>query len=380
MLKKISYSFLLLYLFFIPIGPLPIQTPLGVKVDVLIGILLLLLAIGFFKNFTQYSVTMFFLVGFLLISTLTSTLLSQDINFSLKSWLIMIGYMYLTLIIPTIYFPKFDSLSSFIILIATIVGLFIIISYSTLDIVGRYNISQVISFVDDKNMRLDPNTTAIGLCFSMLFLGKIKDRYSSFIIIIIVVSAVLILQSRTAIIAFILAIIFSRFYLFFEKNDTLKFLPLKSLSTFFIIIFLASFFYLLFPDVVDIYISRLLSGSNNEHRFDMITTSYNLFSEDTKTIFFGVGYMLLNPHNEFLRILFCSGIFGLISSVIWMIYIFYLISKIIDIETKFKALSIYMFLIFASMPYGHTKFIYVSLMFILMLYLKDRSSRRLAMK
>jgi hypothetical protein len=366
MLKKVTYIFLLMYLFFIPLGPLAIPTPLGVNLDVLFGIILFFLTVPLFKNLNQYSYNMTIVVGILLIATLISVLLSQNIEFSLINWLIASGYLYVSLIIPVVYFSKLENISVYIVLAAFIIGVYIIFSYETIQVVGRYNVSKSISLLEGGNYRLDPNMTAIGLSFSLLFMRKIQYRYS-YIIFFVVIVAVLILGSRTAILSLAMAIILSRFYLLLYTKNYKDFF-LKILNT--IVLFL--FLYWLFPDIFQSYYLRAVSGSNNETRLDLLISGYNDFTENVKTLFFGVGFMLRNPHNEIMRMLFSSGLLGFLSSIIWMLYLLFLISKISIIETKVQAVSIMTFLIFATQTYGHTKFVYVSYMFILMLYLQDK--------
>jgi len=58
-----------------------------------------------------------------------------------------------------------------------------------------------------------------------------------------------------------------------------------------------------------------------------------------------------------------------------MLYLLFLIFKMQNENIKLTALSIFVYLAVVIQTYGHTKFMYVSYMFILMFYLQDRNTR-----
>ena len=357
MIVKIIYPFLLLYLFFVPTGPLVIEILEGLKLDVLIGIILLFLTLPYISNINLYKNNFILITACFVVATFISVLLSDDILHSLKSWLIFFGYLYVAIIVPTIYSMKVNHLRNFLILVSFLTSLFILFDYSNFDKVYRYSLPHI-----------DPNTTAIGLMFAMLMFSSKENLYYKIPILIFIFLSAIILQSRTAVIAYISAITLTQLYfsLKYKKSSTI---PLLGMFVIFFSI------YFLFPDIVQNYLSRVYAGANNDHRFELLNNALTMFFVNYKSILFGTGYMINNPHNEIMRALSNSGLFGLLSYTFFMLYLLFLTLKIQNKDIKFTALSIFVYLAVVIQTYGHTKFMYVSYMFILMLYLKDRNTR-----
>jgi O-antigen ligase len=54
-----------------------------------------------------------------------------------------------------------------------------------------------------------------------------------------------------------------------------------------------------------------------------MNNSLTMFLVNTKSILFGAGYMISNPHNEVIRVLSNSGLFGLLSYILYVISIIF---------------------------------------------------------
>jgi hypothetical protein len=371
MLIKTTFLFLLIYLFFIPIGPLPIEIIRGLNIDVLSGIVLLVLMLYYGKNINQYSVNFILLTAFFVFSTLVSVLLSGDIAHSLNNWLITMGYLYLTFTISIIHSRRIVFLQNFILLVAFLASVYILYDYFSAEQIqiARYSLTQSVELLEYQS-RLDPNTTAIGLMFAVLLSMRNKLLYYRLPVFIVVISAVMILQSRTALLSFILAVILTQFYFSLKYKEYKKILPLL-LSIFITILTI----YFIFPDIVQIYLIRATSEANYYDRFELFNNSLAIFSSDIKSILFGAGYMMTNPHNEILRILSGSGLLGLLSYIFFLVYLLSLILKIRNKDMKFTSLFIFLYMFIAIQTYGHTKFMYVSYMFILLFYIQDKNNK-----
>ena len=396
-IDNFTYIVFLGYIAFIPSGPYPIPI-LGTKLDILLGIILLILVVPKILQLKNYYPTVLLMSLWLyLIATFLSVIFSDELLFSTGQWLITLGYILTCFLAPIAAYHKIQSFRTALLVIATIVALLLI---SQAIFFGIDNVQRIYlgfdsvsgsSFNNDVNTGanesiVDPNMTAIGLMMTILFylpnfadhsFSKQRKIFEVFAFILITLGAILTL-SRTAIVSFILSCLITSLVLALDQNKLKNSLAAiwKSVKT--ISIFSAFFLviYILFPTVREVFIDRLLSSGSQEdsHRISIMSESIEIFQSTDKNIFFGKGFFTTNPHNEILRNLSSSGLIGLITFLVFLSVLYFFIVRKVKSNywLSFSATSIYFYIFIATQTYGHTKSMWSAFMFLLFFYLENK--------
>ena len=121
------------------------------------------------------------------------------------------------------------------------------------------------------------------------------------------------------------------------------------------------------PDYTAILVQRLVSSLQDNERLRLLHHAISMYTESIKTIIFGKGFMLMNPHNEYLRTLAESGIVGLASFFMLLTIIYYhiLLNKWEIYMRDFGGISLFWFIAIAIIFYPLVKQLWVALMFLL---------------
>jgi len=392
-----TYIVFLGYIAFIPSGPYPIPI-LDTKLDVLLGIILLILVIPKILQLKNYYPAVLLMSLLLyLISTFLSVIFSEELVFSTGQWFITLGYIITCFLAPIAIHHKTQSLRTALLVIATIVA-FILVSQATLfgiDNIQRiylgFNYVSGSSFNNDVNTGsnesvVDPNMTAIGLMMTILFylpnfashnFSKRRKILEFFAFILITLGAILTL-SRTAIVSFILSYVITSLVLSLNKIKPSNLLAIiresvKAISIFSTILLVI---YISLPTAIEVLINRLLGSviKEDDYRINIMVKSIEIFQSTDKNILFGKGFFTTNPHNEILRILSSSGLISLIAFLVFLSMLYFFIVRKVKSNywLSFSATSLYLYIFIATQTYGHTKSMWSAFMFLLFFYLENK--------
>lgn len=251
---------------------------------------------------------------------------------------------YLEYIIILIYFnrnnPNLESI--FFILKLYLVINFIFVIFQKFELVGEFS---SLGYTSPKNLTDHrPNGLTGGpwelsncsaIIFFALLLDKKQSNFSKNFYSILAILLIIITESRTILVSFLLAYFL---YLYLQKVNKSKFLLLLLFLTFMLLLFFYidfNFFerfsiYLELLDMLKKFVfyqekpdyeildGRLWSMALRFHHWAIL---YEQFLQNELTILFGTGYTSLYYESTILRILFGTGIFG-------SIFVFYGIRKI----------------------------------------------------
>jgi hypothetical protein len=135
------------------------------------------------------------------------------------------------------------------------------------------------------------------------------------------------------------------------------------------------------PGIVSSYshrITRIFQGKlarPESGRIMRAENSLDMWSENPKTFILGEGFFTINPHNEFLRMLGGSGLFGFISFLL-MFLAFYLTccrSRSASAVYLFGQNALFVYIFIMVQFYGHTKSLWVGLTFLLINYIAQKA-------
>ena len=111
-IDNFTYIVFLGYIAFIPSGPYPIPI-LGTKLDILLGIILLILVVPKILQLKNYYPTVLLMSLWLyLIATFLSVIFSDELLFSTGQWLITLGYILTCFLAPIAAYHKIQSLKN----------------------------------------------------------------------------------------------------------------------------------------------------------------------------------------------------------------------------------------------------------------------------
>jgi hypothetical protein len=382
---KFGLFLLLGYLFFVPIGPFPINLIYTVKVDTLFSIILFLFLITHVRRIFIYPKYLLLSIALYFMFSTLSTVLSNNTLYSFKYLIVIAGYCFVSLIVPTLYVDSVSFLRRFLFFISVIISVLINILHFGFDYGRAHRFA--LSF-DDVSARglgsiegisvVDPNMTAAGLALSLLIYLPLSNINTIKVISsTVIISAILIMQSRSSIVGILGAltlssiIIFSRQLLF---RYSVKKIHLKVVLLVFIVsIILISILNLINIQVYERFFERLLNSSSDS-RVLLFYEAWDIFFESIKTIMFGSGFMTTNPHNEFLRALSSTGILGLFSYILFLSSSCYYTLKLTLTNKKLfhSSLLIILFTLIITQFYGYTKLLWIAWMFLLFNMLESR--------
>jgi len=344
--KSTGFLLLLAYLAFIPTGPFPISVVDGLNLDVAIGLLLYANVIVFSYQIKHYpnvligSWLIYFLVVFI------SAILSVNFEASFKNALIMFGYSQVTLLVPVIFMNRGSAIRKWLFIVAIVAAVLILYLYMFLGFGHDYRfylstaniarpIARELGFAT-----VDPNMTAAGLLLALIvyFPNLFDDRKHLILDLlgpICILAASLILLSRSAILGFILSVIFSFLIVLLKSLISRKAIVLKRLILIsYSVVFVAVSYIILLvlgdimlPDIIGNVEIRIAQSANDSIRINLLISAWNVFMTDTKTVVIGAGFMTTNPHNEYMRILSAMGLLGVVSSIFFLGFMVYISIK-----------------------------------------------------
>lgn len=389
-MRKIVLFWLIGFLFFIPFGSMPIYIGEGLKLDNIIGFLLfIVLAIYILFGARLFSPDWSVLVGvtfYFIVATL-STLLSLEPIYSLGRFIVIGGYAFVALSVPYIFMDRLRFLGCVMISFASMSAFVIWVSYFVLGMSswGRMTIPTYTSygfkyFPEGWGSSADPNILGFGLVLSCLFFIATQDRLRVFHLMLIVFtfSAAMLALSRTVMVSLLVAFGCSVILLFLVRMamypEALKIKYRLSAKLVLTAVF-GIITILVFP--FDALAQRIMQHSMA--RIDLIRYAINVWLQNDKTILFGVGFDMAratrDPHNIYLTALHDMGLIGLLALLGLFACILHVILKIKISRIRFWALVIFFYISTAGLSYWHTKTLWVSLMFCLLLASYDRYTR-----
>lgn len=326
------------YLLYIATGPYPVFVG-GIQLEILFGLftiiscLILGCSYGYRSSRTIKKVLPWMI--FYWFVSVFSTLFSSDVETSMNALIATTGYMMTTLLFSSVYTLRVAQFRLYMFICSVSVALFALVRYQITGWspagIGRYTIAaQSLSSSIAKHEGIsmsDPNTVAIGLGLSFIifmpdilwiFSRKTKNREKLIVITggTIVLSAMLLFQSRTALLATLgsalLVMLWQSFRFTTQTQRRRKRKHTKSIILLIITILLA---FITFTDEFYATLDRFTYIFEEENylydgRIILIQNALSLFNSSIKTILIGDGYFTINPHNEIFRALGGSGIFG----------------------------------------------------------------------
>jgi hypothetical protein len=388
LLTFLIYVFFIGYIAFIPSGPFPIYV-WGTKLDTLFGVLLLLLLLMRVRKRGQYPRGLIGITMTYLTICLISTVFSYDPLFSIHRWIITLSYALVCFLAPVVVYPKIRFIRVVLLVVAVMVSILILIMFKYYDFgqVSRFALGISPSARQLGKASVDPNMTAIGLMMSIvIYLPNLYKKKFSLLCTLLefcafstIIIAVVITLSRTAIVAFGIASIVASFLLLLNKCSFTKLTKKFRYVAFILLclVFISVGVNKFVPAQTDWVIKRITNASYDETRINLIHNSIKLTFESCKSLFIGQGYFTTNPHNEPLRNLSSSGVFGLVGFFAFLLVFYLLIVKPIK-QTDylfFGARFLYFYILFAIQTYGHTKSMWTAFMFLLIFYLENKSMK-----
>ncbi len=404
LLKLILLIFFLGYLSFIPTGPYPIFLWNGLKLDHLFLLATLTFSVLLFpfkwsREITPIlgSVLLFLGIAF------TSTLVSVNLSVSLKGFIAALFYALIALFTSLLVFNYVSFIRKFLFVMAAFAALLILFQYFFFDFgsIGRMALSSIPrwhpEFEQLGGTYVDPNMTAIGLLLCVIiYMPEYLKRRGTFYSILmlpvsffapffIIIVACFILLSRTALFSFAVAIIWGSLYSIITKKRNSWKQIIKKINVIVLFSCLSLFFlFLVEPKRVTSLINRVTRFSKDNltesetQRIFYSQQALDTWLNDPKTFTVGNGFFTSNPHNEILRSLSGSGLFGLLS-FLGMFLVFYF--KCCHVRPSsgnysFSQNALFAYIFIAIQFYGHTKTMWVALTFLLINYLAEMVSQQ----
>jgi len=369
------------YVGFIPSGPYPVIL-WGVKLDHLFAFGTAILSLFLFpfrwpKGFQAVYASVLLFLGIAFITTLSSS----HLNTSLRNFMVSLGYATIALLAPLLIHGRVILLRWYLFIASTLISLIVLYLYFFVHGIGRLQLSSMV----------DPNMTSVGLlmCTIIFFPEYFKRRKAALIgglstlffifSVAIIVSGVVVLLSRTALLSFVVALTWGFFYAILKNNKLFYRQVLRKIS----IVAIASILgivslNMIKPDIVSRYTHRVTRVFQGNHlaateirRITGVKNTLDLWSENPKTFVLGYGFFTINPHNEFLRMLGGSGFLGF-TLFLLMFAAFYITccrSRNASSTYLVGQNTLFAYLVTMIQFYGHTKSLWVGLTFLLINYM-----------
>jgi hypothetical protein len=359
-------------------GPFPFKI-LGVPVDYLAtGLLLSSIFIGASRVDKKHINVIGIILISYVISLYPSVLISSDFDKSLGRYIITMIYALMFLLLLKVNFSNYlYRLHQFVaILIFSFISLACIYIYYFSNYSGltRFALVNDYSNFDAESYRgessgVDPNMTAMGLILLLAFsysgINSIKNTKLKILVVFFCLANLLlvlsIFASRTAFISALISFI----PIFFSVLSIKEKKFMLGLA-FILVVPMAVIFGGLFDNIVNRFDGGVAAEfDSTDGRISLISDGYHIFTSSFLDFIFGNGYFLSNPHNEYLRNFFDSGVIVGILHLILLIYFFYACRKRAKINMGHSGYVDAMFFPFLFMlgTYGHTKTFWVGLAF-----------------
>ena len=385
-----------LYLLTIPFGRVPMATPFGsLTTDDLIAVLLFLCLLfyrlinirqsRYFDKRILFSFSAFFLWGFITI------LFSEDPMLSLDGYMSHFVFAGITLLLlfpqkqETIgneqcsIFATTQQSSKFIYTVTILVSVLILsLHFGKSERFWFHSYSHIFPFNILFPRVVNANDTGVGITLGAL-LGLLNVNITqrstlknilyllSFVLPFAVVALV---QTRTAIIA----VTISGLIVLLKHIRRIPVKKIKSLSKLlfllpvFIIVFLSS------PQLLDRFLLLASSSISQEPRLALYSRSISNIFLSAKNFLIGRGFMISDPHNEFLRHWEGSGIIGALLFLNIFIAVYKYAFRSRDINKKtLVAEQLFFFVVIAILVLPLTKMLWVSLFFVMLARVEDQA-------
>ncbi|HFU0690760.1 TPA: O-antigen ligase family protein [Morganella morganii] len=393
-MERLFFFIVSLYIIFIPLGNALVFITSNTKLDIIIAIsLFILVTIDFlYKNIIIKKINLlyFILFSILFLSIIISSLVSFDIKKSAFGGAITLGYVWVTGTCA-LFLVKKKTQSLYTVLFYSLILSFFIQIYSisgfidnpwqraTIPVIMLQDFSW---HIPPGDIKTDPNVLAFGVVLSYFYLNAAKITISKRLIsLVIVISTLLMTESRSAFIGFITSALFYLTYIYIIKNGIKKtFTYIICITT---CLFMVSFILYIYSFHLDrIYtpniLSRLFSIGNDlssNSRLQGINTAIDLIKNSSwfRVIFgHGVDHILYHtdPHNIFIATMYNQGLFGLIILILFFILMCFFSIKSGD--NKALSLTIVLFLFIISNLYWQTKILWVGFLFVMTLYYRNQ--------
>jgi len=385
---------LLGYLAYVPLGPFPIYVR-GILLAHLIAVFVAFFSIAFIPAKVEKRVLVLIVcVCVFMFANFISVAFSSHFDLSLRSFLVTTGFAFVALSVPFVMQYRIPFFRGYIFVTAILVSLLIL--YLDLILGWGTNIRLALAWdATGTEGRVDPNMTAIGLIMSAIiyipnFLQSRQRKRWEFVRfigscagIILIMSSSFVLWSRTSIVALVLGVFWGVAILLFKFGAGKLFkrigqggyitLP----KTMILVLSMVLLVWWQWSEVVFIF-ERLFSAIVDEQhetgRITLFFQAIDLWLQDINTLFVGVGYFTTNPHNEFLRALSGGGIIGFCAFLLLLsaFYTVCCLGRRHGALYLFSQNVLFGYICVAMLFYGHTKTLWVALMFLLANYLHER--------
>ena len=379
-LKLILLIFFMGYIGFIPTGPYPVIL-WGVKLDHLFAFGTALVSFFLFPLrwprgliLVHISVPLFLCISFI------TTITSVDPDTSLRGCMVCLGYATITLFAPLLIHDRVILLRRYLFIAATLTSLFALYLYFFVHGIGRLKLSPTV----------DPNMTSMGLLMCIvIFLPEYFRKKKRFLIgglttlffifpVAIILCAVIIFLSRTALLSFVVALVWGWFCVALKNKRLLYRQMLRKIGVVAIVSILGIVsLNMVKPDIISKYthrVTRIFQGNlatSESDRIIWVRNTLDLWFENPKTFMLGDGFFTINPHNEFLRMLGGSGFLGF-ASFLLMFLAFYITCcrcRTTSASYLFGQNALFAYLVIMVQMYGHTKSLWVGFTFLLINYM-----------
>ncbi|MFC1551710.1 hypothetical protein ACFL6P_03995 [Candidatus Latescibacterota bacterium] len=385
-LKMYLLFFFIGYVTFVPIGPYPVKV-FGAKLDHLFAYgTVILCVLPFSYRFPKRLLFVNISVLLFLVSSLISSLTSVDPVFSLKAFMVSMGYATITLLVPVFIHEHVSLLRRYLLIVAVITAFIIILLHIYFDFMRIRLHSEV-----------DQNMTSIGLLLCIIFFlpdyfkERKKTKFGTWFTIvstisfIIIIMAVVLFQSRTAMISFVSAIVWGLFCVRQKIKRHYIQQILKQITIIILIMILGLVcINKIKPAAIESYIYRysiIIDGDLTENEYARIMGAKNsmeLWSKNIKNFVLGDGFFTINPHNEFFRMLGGSGLIGFLFFSLMFIAFYVTFCRLRTAKSihLFVQNALFAYLFVMVQFYGHTKSLWVGFTFLFINHLAQNKHQR----
>nr|AEP25477.1 O-antigen polymerase [Yersinia pseudotuberculosis] len=388
MIERFLFFSLSLYLIFIPLGNALLFISGDLKIDVVISIYLFLISVFYYigsrSKFSRINILYFLLFLLLFFSFVVSSVFSDNILKSIEGSVIILGYAWISGCFAFFLSDKkrINYLYN-ILFIALVISLIIqIISVSgiidnpwrraTIPVVVLQPFSL---YIPSGDIKTDPNVLAFGIVLTYFFLlSSPLSLFKRFLLFFIVLSSLIMTESRSACIGFAFCMIMYIIHNIHSKKKTVfRFNNVTILFMLTTIVFFILYLYFE-KNVSNSVIERFLSVGNDASsntRLYGINLSVELIADsDMTSLFIGHGvnsiFSHVDPHNIFIAATYNQGFLGLFVIVSYFILMLFFASKSDEYKTLSYSITLFLFII--SNFYWQTKILWVGFLFVMILY------------
>lgn len=314
------------------------------------------------------------LVVVYLFLSIPSVIFSQNLSLSISKFLITFAYgsavaQLLSLPLSTVNVSNIFKLAKAALLVSGMLVISNCLSFSYSN-TNRFSFGSDLNFIySNSSLEVDPNMTAMGIvllfAFCVPYMLKSSNSFysylSPFLLTLLTLFSISMLASRTAIVSFLVIVLV---FLFSNNKRKQKNLIMVIFLIAFILAACATDFgaaAMRFDPSIMIHEANLESG-----RFSLYKDSFDKFNNNIANYFIGIGYANTNPHNDYLRIFFDSGVFVGILNIYLLFYIHSTSRSraIANFGSPFLVDAVAFPFYFMLLTYGHTKTYWLGIAFI----------------